>query len=94
MGIAKDMQIEEMAADEIERAEELKCPACGNERDEVGSSDDPYLVCGHCEDKEREAEDDKYVTLAENYIPGEFDAEELAEDKRIADAENGDLPQI
>jgi len=56
MGMTRDMQLEE---DEEEQAARLECKTCGNEMDEVGESQDLFLICGHCEDEKREAEMDE-----------------------------------
>jgi len=94
MGIAKQAMLEEADVEQAAEDDEHRCPTCGDVMEEAGRVRDQFFVCGRCNDKVLEEDEDKRIAEAEDYIPGEFDAEELAEDKRIADAENGDLPQI
>jgi len=58
MGMTRDMQLEE---DEEEQAARLECQTCGNEMDEVGEPQDPFLICGHCEDEKRGADTDEMI---------------------------------
>jgi len=70
MGAMTNHLINELELEEQEREDRLRCPACGNVRDECGSDPaDMFLICGYCEDRKANAEGARQIADAEDAEP-------------------------
>lgn len=77
MGSVKQHQIEEAEREAQELEDAQRCPDCGSVRDEFTVDGDSYLICGVCEDRQRELEEERMIAEAEDQEPDFDDFEEF-----------------